>query len=93
MTISSITSYQSYVLDIISDPYGVDVLVNECLESGIFSKKVYVKVSGKNVLNKTTLNTLQELNHLFNHLKVVSIYRRKKLYRRIIPLLKSRLLY
>lgn len=67
MTISSITSYQSYVLDVISDPYGVDVLVNECLESGIFSKKVYVKVSGKNVLNKTTLNTLQELNHLFNH--------------------------
>lgn len=54
------------VLDIISDPYAIDVLINECIEDGAFNKVVYVKVSKKNALNKTTLNTLRELNQLFS---------------------------
>lgn len=62
---AGVTSSKAYVLDVISDPYGIDVLVNECIEEEFFAKKVYVKVSGKNVLNKTLTNTLKELNHLF----------------------------
>lgn len=57
---------KNLVLDVISDPYAIDVLVNECIEDGVFYKVVYVKVSKKNALNKTTLNTLRELNQLFS---------------------------
>ena len=64
LTSAGASSAKAYVLDVISDPYGIDVLVNECIEEDFFAKKVYVKVSGKNVLNKTLTNTLEELNHL-----------------------------
>ena len=63
ISVDSIPS-QAYVLDVISDPYGIDVFVNECLENKDFSRNVYVKLSGKNVQNKTTLDTLKELNQL-----------------------------
>ena len=52
------------VLDVISNPYAVDGFVNQCILDNNFCKQVFVKVSGKNVLNKTTHKTLQELNHL-----------------------------
>lgn len=60
------TAMSNQVLDVISDPYAIDVLVNECIEDATFYKQIYVKVSKKNALNKTTLNSLQELNHLFS---------------------------
>ena len=63
ISVDSIPS-QAYVLDVISDPYGIDVFVNECLENKDFSRNVYVKLSGKNVQNKTTIDTLKELNQL-----------------------------
>lgn len=66
LTSADIVLPDSYVLDVISDPYGIDVLVNKCLDNEIFSQNVFVKVSGKNVLNKATWNTLQELNHLLS---------------------------
>ncbi len=56
-----------YILDAISDPYGIDVLVNDCLENNNFQKQVFVKLSGKDVLNKTTLKILQKLNYLLSH--------------------------
>ena len=65
LTSAGVSSSKAYVLDVISDPYGIDVLVNECIEEEFFAKKVYVKVSGKSVLNKTLTNTLEELNHFF----------------------------
>lgn len=52
------------VLDVISNPYAVDGFVNQCILDNNLCKQVFVKVSGKNVLNKTTHKTLQELNHL-----------------------------
>lgn len=55
-----------HILDVISDTYGIDVLVNKCLEEENFQKQVFVKISDKNTLNKTTLKTLQKLNHLFS---------------------------
>ncbi len=60
------TNTNRQILDVISDPYGIDVLVNECLEEENFQKQVFVKVSDKNILNKTTLMTLQKLNHMFS---------------------------
>ena len=53
-------------LDVISDPYGIDVLVNECLEESNFQKQVLVKVSDKNILNKATSKILQEFNYLLS---------------------------
>lgn len=53
-------------LDVISDPYGIDVLVNECLEEDNFQKQVFVKISDKNILNKATSKILQEFNHLLS---------------------------
>ena len=52
------------VLDVISNPYAIDAFVNHCIADDNFSKQVFVKVSGKNILNKATHKTLQELNHL-----------------------------
>lgn len=60
------TNTKRQILDVISDPYGIDVLVNGCLEEENFQKQVLVKISYKNILNKTTLMTLQKLNHLFS---------------------------
>ena len=57
------------VLDVISNPYAVDAFVNQCILDNNFCKQVFVKVSGKNVLNKTTHKTLQELNHLLAKFK------------------------
>lgn len=54
------------ILDVISDPYAIDNFVNLCIEESNFNKQIFVKVSGKNVLNTTTLNTLKELNHLLS---------------------------
>ena len=54
------------ILDVISDPYGIDVLVNECLEEDNFQKQVLVKVSDKNILNKATSKILQEFNYLLS---------------------------
>ena len=65
---SDLTLPNAYVLDVISDPYGIDILVNRCLEDKFFSKEVCVKVSSKNVLNQAVLSTLQELNQLLNYL-------------------------
>ncbi len=53
-------------LDIISDPYGIDIFVNECLETNNFKKQVYVKSSGINILNESQKGTLQELNYLLS---------------------------
>ncbi len=58
------TKTDARILDVISDPYGIDVMVNTCIEECCFLKQVIVKVSDKNKLNSTTLNTLQELNQL-----------------------------
>lgn len=55
-----------YILDVISDSYGIDVLVNKCLEEDDFKRQVLVKVSDKNIFNKTILNILQELNFLLS---------------------------
>jgi len=60
------TNTNKQILDVISDPYGIDVLVNECLQEENFQKQIFVKVSDKNILNKTTLMTLQKLNLLFS---------------------------
>ena len=54
-------------LDIISDPYGIDIFVNECLETNNFKKQVYVKSSGINILNESQKGTLQELNYLLSY--------------------------
>lgn len=54
------------ILDVISDPYAIDNFINHCIEESNFNKQIFVKVSGKNVLNTTTLNTLKELNHLLS---------------------------
>lgn len=54
------------ILDVISDPYGIDVLVNKCLEEDNFQKKVFVKVSNKNILNNATSKILQEFNYLLS---------------------------
>ncbi len=61
---SDIVQNNAEVLDVISNPYAIDVFVNQCIQDNNFCKQVFVKVSGKNVLNKTTQKTLQELNHL-----------------------------
>lgn len=52
------------VLDVISNPYAIDGFVNQCILEDNFGKQVFVKVSGKNVLNKAIHTTLQEMNHL-----------------------------
>lgn len=54
------------ILDVISDSYAIDNLVNQCIEESNFNKQIYVKVSGKNILNTTTQNTLKELNYLLS---------------------------
>ena len=61
-----VANSNTYILDVISDPYGIDVLINECLEEDNFQKQVLVKISGKNILNKNTLKILQEFNHLLS---------------------------
>lgn len=60
------TNDDTCILDVISDPYGIDVLVNECLEEDNFQKQVFVKVSDKNILNKATSKILQEFNYLLS---------------------------
>lgn len=54
------------VIDVVSDPYGLDVMVNKCVKTGDFSKVVYVKISGKNELGKATMKALQEVNALLS---------------------------
>lgn len=63
---ASSTENEAEVLDVISDPYSIDGFVNQCIAENDFKKRVFVKVSGKNILNKTTHKTLQELNNLLN---------------------------
>ena len=50
---SANTQENAEVLDVISNPYAVDAFVNQCILDNNFCKQVFVKVSGKNVLNKT----------------------------------------
>ncbi len=52
------------VIDIVSNHYAIDDFVNSCIANGHFDRDVYVKLSTKNILNKTVLKTLQTLNHL-----------------------------
>lgn len=63
---SSSTENEAEVLDVISDPYAIDCFVNQCISENDFKKQVFVKVSGKNILNKSTHKTLQELNSLLS---------------------------
>ena len=54
------------ILDVISDPYSIDIFVNDCIVSGDFGVKVYVKISGKNILSQATLRTLETVNYLLS---------------------------
>lgn len=62
---SVITSNNVEVLDIISDPYAIDILINKCIETNNYRKNVYVKISKKNILSKDTNQTILEVNGLF----------------------------
>lgn len=64
--VSSETNNNIEILDVISNPYAIDTFVNQCIIDETFSKKIFVKISGKNVLNNATSNTLQELNYLLD---------------------------
>ena len=63
---SSSAENEAEVLDVISDPYAIDCFVNQCISENDFKQQVFVKVSGKNILNKSTHKTLQELNSLLS---------------------------
>lgn len=44
----------SDVIDVISDPCALDIIVNDCARKGDFGKVVYIKLSEKNELSRAT---------------------------------------
>lgn len=61
---SSNNSRNIEVIDIVSDPIGVDVFANKCLETNDFSKKAVVKFFKKQPLKQQALDVLARLNWL-----------------------------
>lgn len=53
-------------IDLTSDPYSIDVFINECFEQNNLNKQVIVKLHKKQPLNPTIINVLKELNYLLN---------------------------
>jgi ATP-dependent DNA helicase RecQ len=54
-------------IDVMSDPYAIDLLINNCISNDDFSKSICVKFSSKNELNKSIFETLEKVNTLFYH--------------------------
>ena len=54
-------------IDVSSDPYSLDIFVNDCIEQNNFSKKVVVKFYTKQPLNPLILGTLKKLNSLLSN--------------------------
>jgi len=53
-------------IDVSSDPYSLDVFVNECIEQNNFKKQAVVKFYNKQPLNPAILDILKKLNSLLN---------------------------
>ncbi len=54
-------------IDISSDPFSVDVFVNECFEQNDFNRQALVKLYNKQPLNPALLDILKKLNSFLNH--------------------------
>jgi RecQ family ATP-dependent DNA helicase len=53
-------------IDVSSDPYSLDVFVNECIEQNNFAKQAVVKFYNKQPLNPAILDILKKLNSLLS---------------------------
>ncbi len=53
-------------IDVSSDPFSLDIFVNECIEQNNFKKQVVVKFYNKQPLNPAILDILKRLNALMN---------------------------
>lgn len=53
-------------IDVSSDPFSLDIFVNECIEQNNFKKQVVVKFYNKQPLNPAILDILKRLNSLMN---------------------------
>lgn len=53
-------------IDVSSDPYSLDIFVNECIEQNNFTKQAVVKFYNKQPLNPAILDILKKLNSLLN---------------------------
>jgi ATP-dependent DNA helicase RecQ len=53
-------------IDVSSDPYSLDIFVNECIEQDNFTKQAVVKFYNKQPLNPAILDILKKLNSLLN---------------------------
>lgn len=53
-------------IDVSSDPFSLDIFVNECIEQNNFKKKVVVKFFNKQPLNPAIIDILKRLNSLMN---------------------------
>lgn len=52
------------VIDTVSDPYGIDIFINRCLNEDDFNKKVIVKVFKKQPMNNLLMSMLERMNWL-----------------------------
>jgi RecQ family ATP-dependent DNA helicase len=53
-------------IDVSSDPFSLDIFVNECIEQNNFKKQAVVKFYNKQPLNPAILDILKKLNSLMN---------------------------
>ncbi|NTV66387.1 MAG: ATP-dependent DNA helicase RecQ [Chlorobaculum sp.] len=53
-------------IDVSSDPYSIDIFLNDCIEKDDFSRKAIVKFYCKQQLNPIVLNKLKKINSLLN---------------------------
>lgn len=52
------------VIDTVSDPHGIDIFINRCLDESNFKKKVNVKVFKKQPMNELVMSLLEKMNWL-----------------------------
>ncbi len=56
-------------IDVSSDPYSLDVFVNECFDQDNFNRQAVVKIYSKQPLNPAIIDILKKLNSLLNQFK------------------------
>jgi RecQ family ATP-dependent DNA helicase len=57
---------ESEVIDIATNPYAIDTLLNQCIRTGKYNRKVVVKLSSKLPLNKQQNENLQRTNFVLS---------------------------
>lgn len=53
-------------IDISSDPYSLDIFINECIENDDFNRNITIKLFPKQTVNQSIINVTEYLNFILN---------------------------